>query len=62
MSGVNAHAIISRPEALPEGRERRPATAAWQRSMQCFVDVLVALHPLLGPAAKVGVFFFRNRV
>lgn len=48
MSGVNAHAIIRGAEAAA------PAAAIpWQRSLRCFVDVLVAGYPLLGVAAKV---------
>ena len=54
MSGVNAHAIITpqATEALAAGAELAPAT--WQRSLRCFVEVLVPLHPLLGTAVKVS--------
>lgn len=55
MSGVNAHAIIN-PQpaeaAAAAGAELAPAT--WQRSLRCFVEVLVPLHPLLGAAVKVS--------
>lgn len=56
MSGVNAHAIISPSEAAHGGAAEGGAALAaapWQRSLRCFVDVLVPLHPLLGTAVKV---------
>ena len=53
MSGVNAHAIITAPAGTlaAVGAELAPAT--WQRSLRCFVEVLVPMHPLLGAASKV---------
>ena len=51
MSGVNAHAIISCPAEAAARAELAPAT--WHRSLRCFVEVLVPLHPLLGAASKV---------
>ena len=52
MSGVNAHAIIQHTpaELLSAG-----LPTSWQKSMRCFVDVLVALHPLIGVAFKVSL-------
>lgn len=54
MSGVNAHAIVSPPAAAASQAAATLAAAPWQRSLRCFVDVLVPLHPLLGAAVKVG--------
>lgn len=56
MSGVNAHAIISPAESALSGTAGDAAALAppaWQRSLRCFVDVLVPQHPLLGAAIKV---------
>jgi acyl transferase domain-containing protein len=52
MSGVNAHAIILPPaDEQPAGRGGL-ALASWSRSLRCFIEVLVPLHPLLGSASK----------
>jgi acyl transferase domain-containing protein len=51
MSGVNAHAIVQHTPI--EAAAASGIVTSWQRSMRCFVDVLVALHPLLGTASKV---------
>lgn len=64
MSGVNAHGIIQTVEPATQHAEAAgpaPATC-WQRSMRCFVDVLVALHPLLGAATKVSRAMALNQV
>ncbi len=56
MSGVNAHAIITPQPTGAQAAGAALAPAMWQRSLRCFVEVLVPLHPLLGAAVKVGSF------
>lgn len=60
MSGVNAHAIITpRSTEVPATAGALPS-ATWQRSLRCFVEVLVPLHPLLGAAVKVRCLCHKN--
>ena len=54
MSGVNAHAIIMARSTEVPAAAGALAPATWQRSLRCFVEVLVPLHPLLGAAVKVS--------
>ena len=53
MSGVNAHAVITAVAELGGTVACVLPAATWQRSLRCFVDVLVPLHPLLWAASKV---------
>ena len=52
MSGVNAHAIISRADENPS--TAYAAVLPWQRSQRCFVEVLTRCHPLLRTAAPAA--------
>jgi hypothetical protein len=52
MSGVNAHAIVL-ASTLGATGSASLAPATWHRSMRCYVEVLVPLHPLLGAPTKV---------
>jgi acyl transferase domain-containing protein len=55
MSGVNAHAIITPPaDDLRMEGALELAFDGWQRSLRCYVEVLVPLHPLLHKARKAG--------
>lgn len=54
MSGVNAHAIIRRPAEGDGAAAAGVPSLPFQRSTRCFVEVLVAGHPLLGVATKVS--------
>jgi NADPH:quinone reductase-like Zn-dependent oxidoreductase/3-oxoacyl-(acyl-carrier-protein) synthase/acyl carrier protein len=63
MSGVNAHAIIA---AVPEEVQQQYNTInaednninssilQWKRSMRCFAEILIAVHPFLRTAVAAG--------